>query len=71
MNIKQLKETIKDLPDDMPVYIYTDHGQTVETAFNAWVGFYDDYSDNVISEEELSEIDCDPEDYEKVLEIYS
>lgn len=32
MNIKELKEQIKDLPDDLEVVVYADHGQNGEWA---------------------------------------
>ncbi len=42
MNIKELKETIKDLPDEVEVYRCADHGQMPEQ--NPGVGFTD-YTD--------------------------
>ncbi len=45
MTIKELKEKIKDLPDDMPVYIATNEPEydymVVNTAFvgKIWIGY--------------------------------
>ena len=36
MNIKELKEIIADMPDDLPVILETDHAQTAMKA--TWAG---------------------------------
>lgn len=41
ITVKELKDNLKDIPDDAIVYVYADHGQTAEQA-----GFFNVTSDN-------------------------
>jgi hypothetical protein len=49
MNIRELKEAIKDLDDDVEVYVYADHGQVAFSATyideSTYTGILPEYSD--------------------------
>lgn len=69
MKVKELIEKLQEMDGDLPVFIYTDHGQISEKVFSVYQGVYDPFSDGIVnSEEELHWESCD---YFKAVEIYS
>lgn len=72
MKVADLKDILKEYPDDMEVLICAGHGQTLESAFRVGYDLVEEdgcYWESVLDDDGNPEEGC--EDFEKVLVIES
>lgn len=73
MKVKNLIELLQKYDPELPVYIYTDHGQTSERVVDVYKGILDldDIEQEVRCEDEYQDFEKESENLISVLEIYS
>lgn len=55
MIVQELIEALQQLPKDLEVYAYTDHGQTPEGICSPQVAWFDDELDSFTTDTEVAE----------------
>lgn len=69
MKVKEIIEKLSSLDQDAEVFLYCDHGQSVESSFAVETEKFHEVCDNMFNPEELQE--CDSTMSRDVVIIYS